>query len=448
MKSIRVRLFVLALSGIAIALGATAFGLTALFGRHVERRIGQELDAYVSQIAGNLRVDATGGLTLAREPADARFHQPFAGLYWQVVDERSGALTRSRSLWDAQLPVARAAVRSGETRVETVTGPADEDLLLHERRVILTDGGADRPVLIGVAVDRSELEPLMSGFAWDMLPGLAILGAFLLGGAWWQVGAGLRPLRALSAGVSAVREGAAGRVPGAVPDEVAPLVTGINDLLDQRDQMVVRARDRAADLAHAMKTPLTALAGDVGRLRARGDDALADDIAAVASQMRRAIDRELARSRLRHTGYGAGSARVLPVAESVARTLGRTAAGEALAYDLRIGGDVAARMPVDDLTEVLGNLMENAARVARSRVRVSGDADGAGGATIRVEDDGPGADPETMVGLSGRGRRADESGGAGLGLAIVGDILSAHGTSLAFGRSDLGGLAVSFIVPA
>ena len=178
--SIRLRLFLFALAGIAVALAVTGLGLTALFGRHVERRLGQELDAQVAQIAGNLRIAADGGLSIAREPADPRFSQPLAGLYWQVTDEKTGVLTRSRSLWDTQLDLPDDVLPPGVTHEHAVNAPDGQELILHEKRVILGDPGRDRPVRISVAVNRSELEPLRSGFARDLLPALAILGAILL----------------------------------------------------------------------------------------------------------------------------------------------------------------------------------------------------------------------------------------------------------------------------
>lgn len=449
-QSIRLRLLLLALAGIAIALAVAAAGLTTLFGRHVERRIGHELDAQIGQLAGNLRIAPDGTMSIAREPGDPRFTRPMSGLYWQVLDEADGALRRSRSLWDSSLALPQDPLRAGAVHEHSVTGPDGETLILHEMRVVIAGPGGDRPVRISVAMNRSELDPLMSGFARDLLPGLAILGAVLLAGAWLQVGAGLRPLARVRAGLQRVGEGKARRLEAAVPREIAPMVSGINGLLDMRDQSVARARDRAADLAHGLKTPLMALAGDAARLRSRGDTETADDIEQLAAQMRRTIDRELARSRLRHRGELAQAIPLRPVCEAVARTLARTPHGEGRSFQIEVAEGTTTAVLPEDLHDLIGNLMENAAKAARSVVRVTArpaDA-GTGFLTIAVVDDGDEADPVSMVALVERGRRAEQSeGGAGLGLAIVSDILSAYGAGLTFERSPLGGLAVGFSLP-
>jgi len=444
-RSIRLRLFIFALAGIAVALGIAGVGLTTLFGRHVERRIGEELDLNIAQIAGNLRV-VDGRITLAREPADPRFHQPLAGLYWQIDDRSTATLTRSRSLWDATLDVPDAAPAPGATAVGTSRGADGEPLILHERMVLIGDTGHERPVRISVAINRSEIEPLKAGFARDLLPGLAILGLVLAAGAWLQVAAGLRPLRRVGAGVAAVHLGTESRLKDDVPREIAPLVGSINELLEQRDEMVSRARDRAADLAHGLKTPLSALAGDAARLRARGERELAADIETLWTQMKRSIDRELARSRLRHRGPHAGRVLLRPSVEAIVRTLSRTPAGETVAFDIDVADDLVVAALPDDLAEVLGNLLENAVRAARTRVRVAATSSAAG-AEIAIEDDGDGVGADQVALLVLRGRRLDEGGGAGLGLAIVSEILANYDTRPAFSRSELGGLRVVFSLP-
>ncbi len=448
-RSIRLRLLLLALAGIAIALAVSAAGLTALFGRHLERRIGQELDAQIGQLAGNLRIGPEGAMSIAREPADPRFSRPMSGLYWQVLDETDGTLRRSRSLWDTSLSLPKDALGDGGVHEHALAGPDGEALILHEMRVVVAGPQGGRPVRVSVAVNRSDLDPLMSGFARDLLPGLAILGAVLLAGAWLQVRAGLRPLARVGEGLRDVGEGKAQRLDPAVPPEIAPMVSGINGLLDMRDQSVERARDRAAELAHGLKTPLMALAGDAARLRALGAIDMADDIEQLAAQMRRTIDRELARSRLRHRGDLAPAMALRPVCGAIARTLARTPQGEGRTFEIDVPDGATVAVLAEDLHDLIGNLMENAAKVARSLVRVMARTDPSGALlSVEVTDDGKGVEPASMDAMVERGRRAEHSEvGAGLGLAIVSDILAAYGSELAFARSSLGGLAVRFTLP-
>jgi signal transduction histidine kinase len=443
LRSIRLRLLLFSLIGTLVVVAAAGAGIVTLFGRHVERRVEQELDTYIDTLTGNLRVGTDGRLSLAREPADARFLRPFGGLYWQVLDEKDGTLLRSVSLWDARLSLPDDKLDAGATHTHRAKAPDLRDAILHERRVVLDARSGERSVRISVAVNEADIEALAAGFGRDLLPGLALLAGLLLLTGWLQVGAGLKPLASIRSAIAAVREGRADHLSLSAPTEIAPLVAEVNSLLEAQQAALRQARHRAADIAHGLKTPLTALAGDITKLRAIGQNLVADDIEAVARQMRRIVERELARSRQRHRQQAQSTA-LRTTVEAIARTLARTPAGEAIAWDVDMEVGLAATADIDDLNEVFGNLMENAARVAASRVRVRVTVDGED-VLIAVADDGPAVDPQSIARLITRGARLDESGGsAGLGLAIVADILAEYGSTPRFAVSDLGGLEVSF----
>ena len=251
--------------------------------------------------------------------------------------------------------------------------------------------------------------------------------------------------------VQRIQSGAVHRLDATVPVEVAPLVEEINALLAQRDEEAQRASHRAADLAHGLKTPLSAILADVERLQgAAGGPETARDIADGVNEMRRVVERELARARMRSVSRSACTAvanAIHPVAAAVARTLSRSPEGERAAIDIAVGDDVTAFVDLDDLHDILGNLMENAQRAARSVVCVAAIAEGRH-VVVSVDDDGTMGDPQAMTRLAERGARLDQRCGAGLGLAIVGDILAAYEAELQFSRSRLGGLSVRFLLPA
>lgn len=447
-NSLRLRLLSLAAVAVTAAMLLSAIGLVALFGRHVERRIGQELDTHILQLAGNLSFDADGGLRLDGEPADPRFQKPYGGLYWQVFDEAKGQRIRSVSLWDSELALPSDKLASGETHRHTASGPDGEPTLVHERRVILANGKEDRPATLSVAINRTELDSLKTGFAHDLAPAVALLGLLLLAGLWWQVREGLKPVASIGDGIRAIRAGDASRLSGAVPDEISPLVSEVNELLAAQEASLTRARDRAADLAHGLKTPLTALASDISALRKAGQNAIADDISEIAKRMRDIVERELSRSRLRNQRARHKPTPVAPAAMAVIRTLARTPQAENKIFDAEAAPDLAVAVDPDDLNDLIGNLLENACRAAKSQVRLAAVL---AGDTIRIEvsDDGPGVPEDQMAGLVERGKRLDQSAGsAGLGLSLVSDILEAYGSRLAFSTSALGGLGVSFTLPA
>ncbi|PHP64809.1 histidine kinase [Zhengella mangrovi] len=447
--SIRLRLFALAVAGIVVALALAGLGLSALFTRHLERGLAQELDAVIGDIAGNLTNQPGGGLTMRKTPPDPRFADIFSGLYWQVSTDGGKPVMRSPSLWDSELKLPADTLVQGETHQHAITGPDGAELMLREAVYRIESGeGPAHTVRISVAMDRAGARELTAGFNRDLMPALVLLALVLLAGAWAQVRAGLKPLDAVRAGVQDIREGRSHRLGTTVPREVSPLVEEMNALLERQETDMRRARDRAADLAHGLKTPLTALAADVEALRTAGQGKIAGSVEDVAQRMRRTVERELARSRLRNRPGTARPVAVLPAVSSILRIVSRTPQGERIGFHLEGDRTVSAAIETDDLNDILGNLLENAARHARSSVTVSVRREGAD-VVLEIADDGTGVDDDRLERLARRGMRDDERGGsAGLGLAIVSDILSAYGRRPVFATGREGGLSVTVRLPA
>lgn len=462
-RSLRFRLLLAAAVSITLALAAAGVGLTALFERHVTRYLESRLDHGLDQILGNLDTGTDGRIRLVRPPSDSRFETPLSGLYWQVQDEDGSVLLRSRSLWDTELALPGDVLPDGTLHRHRLKGPAGQSLLAVERRVLFRPGTDARPLRVAVALDRQEIDQARHEFAADILPYLAVLGLGLILAVWFQVRVGLAPLDALRRGVRAIRSGRSRRLSGGHPDEVMPLVDEVNALLDAQDDAIERARAWTADLAHGLKTPLVALASDAERLRALGQADLADDLDQLAQTMRRRVDRELIRGRIRARaanrpgvaasagGASQAAASLGDTLESVLRTLARTPRGAAIDWDLECPAGVRVAMPSEDLMELLGNLLENAAQWARARVRIrleGPDRPEADSVELLVEDDGPGVPAESLGALGQRGLRLDErTQGSGLGLAIAQDICDAYGGTLSFGTAALGGLAVTVRIP-
>ena len=443
--SLRLRLVAGGIVAILVALTIAGAGLTLLFERHVMRTIADDLDIHLKQLIAGIDIDPQGELIMSRPPADPRFADPLSGLYWQVTDDR-GQLLRSRSLWDTTLALPVDALSAGERHHHEVLGPAKARLLVAERSVVLTVGDRRMPVRVAAAADLARVSAVAADFARDLAMALGLLGLVLAIATSIQVGLGLRPLDALRRGVAEIRSGRRQHLPAAVPAEVRPLVEELNALLDAQEREIERSRSRAADLAHGLKTPLAALAADAARLRDRGEAAIAQDIEAVGDAMSRHVDRELARARVRGAvRHLAGiSTELAPLVRSLVATLSRTPAGQRVTFDSQI--DENLRVPLDrtDLAEVLGNLLENAARHAATHVCVT--ADPAAGPSIVIEDDGAGIAPEQRLRVLERGARLDQRGdGAGLGLAIVQDVLGAYGWRLDLTASQLGGLKATVV---
>lgn len=241
----------------------------------------------------------------------------------------------------------------------------------------------------------------------------------------------LAPFKTLRAGLSSVREGRSQRLEGDHPSEIQPLVDDLNALLEDREQAVTRALTTAGDLAHGLKTPLAVLA----------QAEMAATLHQQVERMQRQIDYHLARARATASSRAAPGVRcaVLPSVEGLVRTMRRLHAER----DLTIDTDVSPAHEIcgrrEDLDEMLGNLIDNACKWARSRVAIASSIDDVQ-LIITVDDDGPGLDPLMRTQVLQRGVRADQKvHGSGLGLAIVSDLAELYGGSIVLETSPLGG---------
>jgi signal transduction histidine kinase len=276
----------------------------------------------------------------------------------------------------------------------------------------------------------------------------AVGGLSMLGGA-WQVGRSLSVLGLLHTRLASVHRGEQPQVQGHYPAEVQPLVDDLNALLADREQRVRRALAKAGDLAHGLKTPLAVLARDARRADASGHTELASSLIDQVERMRRQIDYHLAHARAAAASAGPGTrAAIAPAVDGLIRTLQRLHADRQMTFDVAIAADHAARCQREDLEEMLGNLLDNACKWGRTRVRVeSARADAA--IVIDVDDDGPGLDPALAARVLERGVRADEAvEGSGLGLAIVRDLAEIYGGTIELTGSPLGGLRARLRLPS
>ena len=455
--SLRLRLLAATVLALLLALGAAGVLLARLFDEQVTRQFAQALTAQLDQLTARLAVDAQGRPQIDTATlSDPRWTRPYSGLYWQV-DRVDGAavqhgVLRSRSLWDAVLALPEDALADGELHRHALPGPDGARLLAVERTVALEGAAGSRPWRLVVAADLAETEAARQRFNGLLALSLGALGLLLALAAWAQVAVGLAPLRALQRGLVALHEGRIARLDGTVPAEVQPLVDGFNRVLDRNDEVVARARTQAGNLAHAIKTPLAALAQAAEAARRPGADAaaLAAQVDEQVAQARRQVDWQLQRARAAAAQGRPGlRAPVAEAAEGLLRVMRRVHAerglrlqADGMAPGLHVAGEV------QDLHEMLGNLVDNACKWARHEVRIGAEAEG-GQVCLVVDDDGPGIDAAQRDAALARGTRLDESvPGSGLGLAIVQELARLYGGGLRLEPSPLGGLRAVLRLPA
>lgn len=426
------RLLASSLLGLALLLPAGGAALSWGFRRAAEAAFDERLDAWSQAVVAGLAAEGRGRVP----PGDPRFDRPLSGWYWEA--RRDGErVASSRSLWDAELPAPDAA-DVATPRVTPIEGPRGQPLRALQRALTLP--GASAPIVLTVAADDAELRREVERFDALLLAALGGLGLAILALGALQMRVALRPLAVLAGELEAVRAGARERVGDGAPRELTPLAESLNALLAHDEALVRRARDQAADLAHALKTPLTGVRAEAEELGgARGAR-----IVAHVETMRRHLERRLVGTPL--PAVAGRRTPVAPVLHGLAATLRRL--HPARAIEVEAPDDACFRGAREDLEEIAGNLLENACKWARHRVQVRAWLE-EDRLVLAFGDDGPGLAPEARARALARGGRLDEQApGSGLGLAIVQEVAALHGGALALEADALGGLRAVVRLPA
>lgn len=432
---------------IAALLLLGGFALDRIVTGTITRNFDEQLAKALPAMIGAAELDPYGDVRFNRQPVDPRFNEPYSGLYWQVSGE--GRLPfRSRSLWDRvlQLDLATPCV---DPCVSRSTAFRNEPLRIIERDGIIP--GSPAVWRFAVAQSTMELDAQLADVRRTLWWSLGALGAGLFALAILQATVGLMPLRGVSAALASIRSGRATRVPtDNVPPEIAPLVNELNALLDHNEDVAESARMHAGNLAHALKTPMSVLMNEA----AAGSPELDRAVIRELSVMRRQIDHHLARARAmgRRTAATA-RADVWPALERLVTAVERIYADRGVVIDLAGDRSAVFRGERQDLEEMAGNLIDNAAKYGGGRVFITvtqGEGPGRDLLAITVEDDGRGIPEKLREGLFERGARLDTGmPGTGLGLAIVRDVARIYGGDVALAESeDLGGLLVRLRLPA
>jgi signal transduction histidine kinase len=440
-RSLAYRLVIGAALWIGAAVLAGGFLLSEVFHGYAERAFDARLSVLLDSLVAASSVDDKGNIHVLRALSDPRFEQPYSGWYWQVSDDH-GPLLRSRSLWDQVLTPDYRLIGGGRFQAMLQGGV---QLRLVGRDV--TFPGSDNVFHYVISGDRREMDQEISRFNTTLVWSLGALAAGLVIAVLIQVRYGLKPLRHVRAALSDVASGRSGRLQGDFPAEVEPLVSEINMLLDSNREVVERARTHVGNLAHALKTPLSVLANAAAE--GRSADALAETVRRQLDSMRRQVDHYLVRARTAASAGVLGARTdVMEVVDDMVRTLERIHAARGVAILVDGPDGLFFRGERQDLEEMLGNLIDNACKWAKSRVRVEARSQDKR-ILVAVDDDGPGLGPEQREAAFGRGKRLDEAvPGSGLGLSIVRDIAALYDGRVSLGESPLGGLRAMVDLPA
>ena len=434
------RMILIAAAWIALLLAGGGFALDRVLVTAVTRNFDDQLEYVLTALIVTADIGPDNEVLFNREPANQLFLEPYSGLYWQVSAPGQESFA-SRSLWDRRL-------RFGPKHVDRTVHAYDSQQFQGEKlRILERDVTLPRSPVhwrFQVAQSRDGLDAQIAALRRTLVRSFALLGVGLILLAALQTFYGLWPLRKVREEIARMRAGQSNRIDRGMPDELAPMVEELNALVEHNERQAEEARRHAGNLAHALKTPLTVI---MNAATAEADD-LGETVIREARTMRRQVDHHLARARaVGRRGSAHSRAAVWPSVESVERAVAR------LYRHVRIDvtGPKTLQVHVErqDLDEMLGNLIENAAKYGGGSVFVTVAAQ-AGFVEFLVEDDGLGIPEEQRVRIFDRGVRLDTGKpGTGLGLAIVRDVAEIYGGTVALEESeDLGGLLVRLRLPA
>jgi two-component system sensor histidine kinase PhoQ len=430
---------------LALFFGATMIALDNAYRRALERGARERMAAQALALMASAELDDGGRLVLPTLLPDPALNQIASGSYGLVADAAGNVVWRSASMLGLTLPPP-SAPPLGERRFrdDAVLGGQSASLLTIA--IEWEEAGVYRFTVAesqaGHAAQVGRFRTLL--FSWFGLVALAFIAlqALLLRHL-------LRPLRQVADDVRAIELGRAEQLGGVYPAELDALVHGLNALVRNERARLLRYRNSLGDLAHSLKTPLAVI-------RRALEEGAAGPRPAIAEQVQR-LD-ELVEYHLQRAASAGGTTfgaalEVKPQAERIVATLAKVHAARGIGFELAI--DPTARFHGDggDLLELLGNLGDNAAKHARSKVLIgavpiAGAAGARAGLRLLVADDGPGFPADGRETLLQRGVRGDSvAPGHGIGLAIVDDLVALKGGRLTLGRSELGGAEVVVELP-
>jgi signal transduction histidine kinase len=440
-KTLAFRIIALSSIWIVIALAITAMMLVSFNRDHMAQHYDAHVAMHLEELTGASQLEARGAFSLAFNPSDPRYQDINSGWYWEV--KQSGkTLKRSPSLGEYTLNLGIIEPTENVT-IHEIFGPGGEALRVHTMSIKQAAGLAPL-VFIATAPVMGILEEA-DEYSDHIIMSFMALGLGLLLTVVIQVRVALKPLKAISNSISDIREGKAIKLPEEQLEDVQPLVDELNNLLDHNAVLVKRARNQLGDLAHAVKNPLTVITNEAQNM----EPGQRELIIKQTSEIGKNVNHYLSRARAFGTQKVLGArSSVKAATEDMVYVMGRIYKERELEYDLSGLQGCWFRGEAQDLEEMMGNLIDNASKWAKTKVVVNcGPKDGR--LEIVVEDDGPGIPEEEFEGVMRRGHKLDESiPGHGQGLGIVKDISGLYGGLLQLGTSELGGLRASLVLPA
>lgn len=429
--SLRRRLLLAAAVWLGVVICVASYAVPNVIRSYLVNQENRQLSLYLDELSAQVNVDSHQRLSMESPLSNPLFQTPYSGLYWTIS---SGDQTlRSRSLWDTQLKT---------TDTGQILGPDDQYLMVNERTIFLPDHA--KALKMTVAVNESTMTTTLRQLTdslWIIL-GIMAIGILLL--IWIQVSWSLLPLKRLQRNLKKVREGESDNLNGKYPTEIMPVIDDLNALLFHYQELLLRARNHAGNLSHALKTPISILHNEVNKLPE--DEQMAFKPA--LTKLQQHIDYHLGRARM------AGSTHILSAKTPLSSRIDAIGMAMEKVYAHRdvmlvneLDSDLFVAVEKRDLDEILGNFIENGYKWAQSLIRVH-QLPNEDKIAIVLEDDGPGIPEDQFDRVLQRGVRLDESTpGTGLGMNIASELTHSYHGELTLAKSKMGGLKITLVLP-
>jgi signal transduction histidine kinase len=454
-NSLAFRLFATAAAWTLLVLPVAGAIIYSLYAQEVSISFDRRLAVLLTVVLSDTIDHGENEPGEPKDVGEPLFEVTHSGWYWQIkpLDGRPGRTLASHSLAGLTIPLPsqhNVEPNEREVRWANLDGPLEQRLRVAETIYLFGEGKKAQRYSVAVAGTLGEVETSLSTFRTRLTLALALAGIGLLAVTLFQIRFGLFPLTKMEKGLAAVRSGNASRLDVALPQEIEPLQEELNALLKSNQDIVERARTHVGNLAHALKTPLAVITNEARDDASPFARKVAEQAQIMAEQVNLYLDRARMAARI---GVIGRVTEVRPVSDSIMRALERIYRDKQLSFSVDCPPGARFLGERQDLEEMLGNLLDNASKWARTKVALAATpvapANGSGSwLEIRVEDDGPGLTPEQLAQPIIRGRRLDETTpGSGLGHSIVADLAHSYSGKLELGRSEFGGLSAKLTLP-
>ena len=459
--SLKRRMLVMACVMLVVFLGLMGFVLDQAFRRSAEQGVNERLLLQIYGLLAVAELDGSG-IVMPSVLQEPDFNQMGTGLYGIIYSSEGDEVWRSHSALDMALG------ESGFRQIWLTRPPGqpefgkvvrdDASVLFYLAYRVLwqTNEGREEPYHFVVLQTTDTYEGEISGFRnalWGWLAGVLAAFVILQG---WVIGWGLRPLIHLAADLKSIEDGRNDQLTGRYPEELKGVTSNLNILLANERKQGERYRTTLSDLAHSLKTPLAILHGasDVlTRARRDGSDEAVSEAGSIIDEqitrMDEIISWQLERAVVSTPRLARKHVKISPLVEKIVAAMQKIYEEKRMSFEIRVDG---TRFFGDerDAMELLGNIIDNACKYGRSRIRITvGESAAEGLVSMVVEDDGPGIRPEMSQSVLGRGERLDSSEpGQGIGLAVVSEIVARYEGTINILQSDLGGARVEILTPS